>query len=150
MTNPHTTGAREQSRLVRFAASEGEATTSAANQPVTLDDPSLAYLVVEGAVDVFLFEQTDGVTSSSARHILRAEAGQLLFGIGSHDTPLIAIGKGLSGARLAKLRCSSLAAREFADEFADQADRWVTAIGGAVAARIDPRPRPTLSDRSHQ
>ena len=145
MTNFQNSDAREQARLVRFAISEGEAVGSAANQPITLDDPSLAYLVVEGAVDVFLFEQADGVTSSSARHIVRAEAGQLLFGIGSHDTPLVAIGKGLPGARLARLRCSALAAREFADEFADQVDRWVTAIGGAVAARIDPRPRPTLA-----
>ena len=145
MKNPQNTDVHEPSQLIRFATSEGEAIESAANQPITLDDPSLGYLVVEGTVDVFLFEQVDGVTSSSARHILRAEAGQLLFGIGSHDTPLIAIGKGLPGARLAKLRCSLLAGHEFAAEFADQVDRWVTAIGGAVAARIDPRPRPTLS-----
>ena len=145
MTNPLTTDSSEQSQLVRFATSEGEAIASASNQPITLDDPSLAYLVVEGAVDVFLFERMDGVTSSSARHILRAKAGQLIFGIDPRDTPLIAIGKGLPGARLSKLRRSSLAAPEFADEFADQVDRWVTLIGGAVAARIDPRPRPTLS-----
>ena len=144
MTTHQPTDTHQQSRLVSFALSEGEPVTSAANQPITLDDPSVAYLVIDGAVDVFLFEQTDGLTSSSARHIVRAETGQLLFGIGSHDTPLVAIAKGLPGARLAKLRRPALAAREFADELADLVDRWVSAIGGAVAARIDPRPRPTL------
>ena len=145
MTNQQTLNAHETSRLVRFVTSEGETIASAANQPITLDDPSLAYLVVQGAVDVFLFEQTEGVTNSSARHLLRAETGQLLFGIASHGTTLIAIAKGLPDARLAKLPCSSLTAPELADEFADQVDHWVTEIGAAVAARIDPRPRPTLS-----
>ncbi len=144
MTTIGPTDVLGQSRLGQLALSEGESTGCAANQPITLDDPAAAYLVIEGAIDVFLFEQEDGVTRSSAQHILRAEAGQLVFGIGSHDTSLVAVGKGLPGARLAKLRRPALAARDLADELADQADRWVSAIGGAVAARIDPRPRPTL------
>ncbi len=131
-------------RIHELARGEGEPLESAANQPITLDDPSLAYLVIEGALDVFLFEQTDGVVRSSARHVMRAEAGQLVFGIGSHDSPLVAVGKGLPGARLAKLRRSALAAPELSGDLADQADRWITAISGAVAAHIDPRPHPTL------
>ena len=133
-----------QTRLGRLALSQGESTESAANQPIPLDDPSVAYLVLEGAIDVFLFEQEDGTVRSSAMHTLRAEAGQIIFGIGSHDTPLAAVGKGLPGSRLAKLGRSELTAPELADELADQADRWVSAIGGAVASRIEPRPRPTL------
>ena len=144
MTTVQPTDALGRSRLGRIALSEGESTACAANQPITLDDPSVAYLVLEGAIDVFLFEQEDGVTSSSAGHILRAEAGQIIFGIGAHDTPLVSVCKGLPGARLAKVRRSALAAPELADELADKADRWVSAIGGAVAARINPRPRPTL------
>ena len=130
--------------ILELAQAEGEPVESAANQPIVLDDPSLAYLVVEGALDVFLFEQSDGVARSSARHIVRAEAGQLVFGIGSHDFPLVAVGKGLPGARLAKLRREALAAGDLTDDLADQVDRWIIAIGGAVAARIDPRPHPTL------
>ncbi len=133
-----------QSRLGRLALSRGESTAGAANQPITLDDPSVAYLVLEGTIDIFLFEQEDGTVRSSAMHILRAEAGQIIFGIGSYDTPLTAVGKGLPGARLSKLPRSALTANELADELAEQADRWVSAIGGAVASRIDPRPRPTL------
>ncbi len=133
-----------QSLLGRLALSEGAPTAGAANQPIMLDDPSIAYLVLEGAVDIFLFEQSDGIASSAGRHLLRAEAGHIVFGIGSHGTSLAAVGKGLPDSRLAKLQRSALAADDLSDELADQADRWMSAIGAAVAERIDPRPRPTL------
>ena len=138
------TVAVEQSRLGRLALSEGESVASAANQPINLDDASIAYLVLEGAIDVFLFETDDGGASSPASHLLRAGAGQIVFGIDSHGSHLLAVGKGLPGARLARLQRSAFADRELADELADQVDRWISAIGGAVAARIDPRPRPTV------
>ncbi len=133
------------SPLIRdLAVSQGTPVASAANQPITLDDTSLAYFVVSGAVDVFLFEQVDGVTRSSARHMTRADAGQLIFGIGEHDAPLAAVCKGLPGAELVRLPCAALAARELSQELAEQVDRWINAIGGAIASRIEPRPRPTL------
>ena len=134
----------ERPRIRRLARDAGEPVESAANQPLMLDDPAIAYLVVAGAVDVFLFEQEEGVARSSARHMVRAAEGELIFGIGVQNTPLVAVAKGLPGAQLARLRRSALGAREFADELAEQVDRWITAIGGAVASRIDPRPRPTL------
>ena len=131
-------------RISELALSEGEPVASAANQPIALDDPSIAYFVISGAVGVFLFEQEDGVARSSARHMTRTDAGQLIFGIGGHAAPLAAVCKGLPGAQLVRLPCSALAVSELAEELAQHVDHWINEIGGAIAARTEPRPRPTL------
>ena len=134
----------DTSQIAMVALGESEDVLSAANKPVILDDPSQVYLVVSGAVDVFLFEVHDGMLASNARHLVRAEAGHLVFGLEADDSSLVAIGKGLPGTRLAKMQRSALADIALAEELASQVDVWISAVSSAVAEPIEPRPRPDL------
>ncbi len=134
----------DTSQIAMVVLGESEDVLSAANKPVTLDDPSQVYLVVSGAVDVFLFEVHDGKLASNARHLVRAEAGHLVFGLEADDSSLVAIGKGLPGTRLAKMQRSALADIALAEELASQVDVWISAVSSAVAEPIEPRPRPDL------
>ncbi len=143
MTTSSSRAGPAQSQLTELVLAQGEAIDSAANQPILLNDPAYAWLVVEGGVDIFLFERRDDAISSSGRHIMRASAGQVLFGLNASDVDRQAIAKGLPGTRLIRFPAAVLQTRELSDEFADQVDAWIAAIAGAVAARIDPRPRPT-------
>ena len=133
--------------LAKLAQARGVVVESAANLPVSLDDQASVWLVLEGAVDVFLFERREETTTSAGRHLLRADAGRLLFGISAERSRLSAVAKGLPDTRLARLRWTQLLGAdlitEVGAEVAEQVDRWVSDIGGAVASRIDPRPRPT-------
>ncbi len=130
------------SLIAQVALVKSEDVTSAANMPITLDDPSQVCLVVSGAVDVFLFEVDDGEAVSGARHLARVEAGQLVFGLAASDMSLTAVGKGLPGTRLARLLRSDLADPALADELAAQADAWIASVSHAIAQPIEPHPRP--------
>lgn len=133
----------ERSPLAELAQAQGEPVDSAANQPVTLDDPAAAWLVAAGAVDIFLFERQDDAISSVGRHLMRARAGQVVFGVDASGVARQTVAKGLPGTRLIRFRAALLHERALSDELADQVDAWIAAVAGAVAARIEPRPRPT-------
>ncbi len=128
--------------LAELAAALGEPTAAAANRPIALDDPSAAWFVEQGALDVFLIEYGAGEPVSSAQHLLRAEAGRLVFGAAAPGSALAAFAKGLPGSRLRRVRLDELQRRAAADELAAQVDAWLSDFAAAVAGRIEPRPRP--------
>ena len=131
--------------LAEAAVALGEPMPSAANLPVALDDPASCWFVEDGALDVFLVEYSDGAAASNARHMLRAAAGRLVFGMTGSDTSLAATAKGLPGTSLRRVRLADLLSREdLAAELSSQADAWVSEFAAAVAAQIEPRSRPDL------
>ena len=138
MTAPRT------SRLGERARSLGEPVASAGNRPIRLDDAHLAWFVERGEVDVFLVEHEDGEPISSARHLLRAGQGSLVFGVGEHLMPVAAVAKGLPQCALRRVRIEALLEQGDDDELAAQVDAWLSQFAAAVARRIELRPPPDV------
>ncbi len=147
--------------LAAFAADCGDPIRAAANTPMLLHDAQSVWFVAEGALDVFCAERHEGRAAAAAKHLLRASAGRLVFGLPDLDGPLTVVAKGLAGTRLLRLDAAELgtpaaggpggtgpaggggAADGLEAEVARQARAWVSDIAGAVAADIEYRPRTT-------
>ena len=82
---------RTITRLTELAVSLGEPFASAGNLPIYLDDPKVGWFVEQGALDVFLIECQDGQPVSSAKHLLRAGVGRLVFGMGENGPSMVAV-----------------------------------------------------------
>ena len=139
-----TAASSAENRLGGVAASIGEPVDSAANLPIDLADPSTAYLVEDGALDVFVTELSDDVSASSLKHFLRAGPGRLVLGAHATGVPLGLVAKGLAGTRLRRLDLAELAAARIDDELADQVDAWLSDFAAAVSRQIEPRPVPDV------
>ena len=127
--------------LEQLAIRLGEPTEGAGNRPVLLNDPDVVWFVESGSVDVFLPESSDG-RLSDFKHMVRAEAGSLLFGVESANTDasLVVLIKGLPGSKLRRLSRDALWAAGAGDSVVEQLDSWVARFAAAVARDIDPRP----------
>lgn len=132
---------RLQSGLVELAASLGEPTAGAGNRPIQLDDPKTVWFVERGALDVFLVEHRDGKPVSNPKHLLRADAGRIVFGVTEIDVPLTAMGKGVLDTSLRRISLDDLMRRADGDDIAAQVDLWVSDFAAAVTRQIWPRPR---------
>ena len=131
-------------QLAELASSVGEPSASAGNHPVLLDDPGVVWFVECGALDVFLIDNPEGEQRSSPKHVLRAEAGRLVFGMRGRDGgSLAAIAKGLPGSQLRRIQLKQIL-DHCGDELADQVDVWVSEFTAAVTREIESHPRPGL------
>jgi NHLM bacteriocin system ABC transporter ATP-binding protein len=100
-------------------------------RPLPLDDAALALRVLSGHVDLFAVEQIDGAGRGQRHHLLRAEAGAVVFALPRVETgskspvSMIAVG-GLETQVLVGHR----------DDCADrgQIDAWVTLLSAAIAS----------------
>ncbi len=132
--------------LTSLAVSLGKPFRSAANAPVSLGDPAVAWFVEEGAIDVFLAELSGEKVSSSFKHLLRAPAGRLLFSFPTDedggDAAMVGIAKGLPGCRLRMLTIDTLLSGGVVDEVAKQVDEWVRDVLAALGAGVESHPRP--------
>ena len=124
-----------------MAVSLGDPVASAGNLPINLDDPRVGWFVEHGALDVFLVEYQDGQPVSSAKHLLRAETGRLVFGVGEDGPPLVAVAKGLPGSKLRRVGLDQLVRHDVGDDLAEQVDAWVSEFSATVASQIEPRPK---------
>ncbi len=122
---------------------------AAANAPVRLDGAHHVWFVEQGALDVFCSERSDGRVVAAAKHLLRAEAGRLVFGMPELDGPFAVLAKGVVGTRLRRLDTATVRAQAIDGhgvlftEIARQADLWVGDLAHAVTADIESRPRAT-------
>ena len=122
-------------KLAELAVSSGEAVQSAGNLPIRLSDPQTVYFVESGSLDVFLAEREDGRTMSSFKHVLRADPGRLVFGVGESSLAIVA--KGLRGCQLRRLSLESLLLDDVADALVAQVDAWIAAFAASVVADIE-------------
>ncbi len=135
---------QERTNFLReFATTCGEPVAGAGNRPIRLDDATIAWFVERGALDVFLIEYQEDKPSSQAKHLLRAEAGRLVFGAGGNGA-LVTLAKGTPGSQLRRLHLDRLLQSKIGNALADQVDAWITAFAGTVAAQIELRPRTNL------
>ena len=130
-------------RLAELTASLGEP-PSGGDTLFHLADKDVAWFVERGGVDVFLVEYRDGAVVSSFKHLLRARAGRLVFGVEEADgrETLAAVARALPGTALRRVRLNALLQHGAGNDVADQIDAWVAAFSAAVARDVELCPHP--------
>ena len=111
--------------------------------PLTGD--GTAWRVDSGAVDVFFVHATNGVVNAPYKHVLRATAGQLIFGVdpldSGDDGQLEVWARGLPGFSLRATTVGQLTEGDAETDVAGQVDHWITGFTDSVAQDIMPVPR---------
>ena len=151
------------SRLRDLFLERGTLTASSANQPVEIDGRAGVHYVAEGALDVFVSEAGRELPWGR-RHLLRCDAGRLVFGLADPSGELAVSAKGVPGTLLYRLPAEALLescaegaegapgaaaqtqdadAHALAPQLAQQADAWVRAVAASVAGLVDYRPQPS-------
>ena len=135
---------------------------TANNLPIAIDDPDVAWFVECGALDVFVVEHRDGAAASALAHMLHADAGRLVFGVGDNaGTELRVIVKGVPGTRLRRVPLDMLSGAPRLDRTGDahaagrtpapgagvlapvvirEVDAWIEAFAASVARDIEVHP----------
>ena len=113
----------------------------AGNTPFLLDDPTQAWLVLSGRVEVFCVGLTGGHPGGPRHHYATVDPGDILFGvdIGRHGQGLGLLAVGAVGTRLLKVAVAQL--RTLPEPPVEPVDRWVTSLSRAVSRLIVPTPR---------
>lgn len=120
----------------------GETTAAGGDRPFLLHGPS-AWLVREGAVDVFAVDVAEGRAAGPRAHICRVEAGRALFGLAPVERGRGLVAVGSAGTRVT--RVPGVALRAWATEPAREAelfglvDGWVEALCAGIAGDVAPR-----------
>ena len=111
--------------------------------PLTGD--GVAWRVDSGAVDVFFVHANNGVVNAPYKHVLRATAGQVIFGVDpldlGDDGQLELWARGLPGFTLRTTTVGELIEDESETDVAAQVDHWITSFTDSVARDIMPVPR---------
>lgn len=104
-----------------------------------------AWRVDSGAVDVFFVHANNGVVNAPYKHVLRATAGQMIFGVDpldlGDDGQLELWARGLPNFTLRPTTVGELIARDAETDVAAEVDHWVTSITDSVTRDIMPVPR---------
>lgn len=127
-----------------LSVTAGTPVAVAANEPLSIDDPSSVWHVESGELDVFLVEVRDGRINSRLSHLLSVGPGGLIFGVTAKRGSLTLIAKGQPGSRIRHLESNELKARVHTEALAEHVDSWITDFAATVASNIDPRPRASL------
>ena len=130
--------------LAALAASLSEPVACAGNRPIRLDDPHTVWFVEHGVLDLFVTEERDGRTVSRLKHVLRVDAGRLVFGAGAtgEEASLVTVAKGLPGCRLRRMGLATLMRDAPAEALTAQVDLWIAQCAASLVADITFRPRP--------
>ena len=139
---PKTVTAGEQADSPRFIVEEllpfSQPESTAANRPLTLDDPEAVWWVSSGGVDVFFTQFEPGKAEGNRRHLCRVEEGGSIFAIsgvrGRFGGGLVAVGAG--PAQLLKFARGDLIRLSFEEGLSDQVavlvDDWLLRVGRAL------------------
>ncbi|WP_419899581.1 NHLP bacteriocin export ABC transporter permease/ATPase subunit [Roseomonas sp. USHLN139] len=129
--------------LLELARREGAIRPIAGNSPLVLDDPSGAWLVLEGAVELFLVPLEDGRPAGLRQHLFAVPQGGLLFGLDGSSLPapvgLLAVGQ--VGSVIARLPLAALRGLPEQGPLAAPVEAWAREVSLALARPIAPRPR---------
>ena len=111
--------------------------------PLTGD--GTAWRVDSGAVDVFFVHASNGVVNAPYKHVLRATAGQLIFGVhplnSGDDSQLELWARGLPGFSLRATTIGELTEADAETDVAAEVDHWISRFTESVARDIMPVPR---------
>ncbi|MCY3839522.1 MAG: ATP-binding cassette domain-containing protein [Gammaproteobacteria bacterium] len=111
--------------------------------PLTGD--GTAWRVDSGAVDVFFVHANNGVVNAPYKHVLRATAGHVIFGVDpltlGDDGQLELWARGLPGFTLRETTVGKLIDGDAETDVAAEVDHWITSFTDSVARDIMPVPR---------
>ncbi len=128
---------------------------TAANLPLSLDDPDAVWWVSAGAVDVFFVQAEPGEAAGRRRHLCRVEEGGSIFAIsgvrGRSGGRLLAVGAGT--AHLLKFARGDLVRLSFEEKLSDQVavlvDDWLLRVGRAIVRTAEVFPRQDVELGTH-
>ncbi len=135
-------GAASESESPRFIVEEllpySQPESTAANRPLSLDDPEAVWWVSSGGVDVFFTQFEPGAPKGNRRHLCRVEEGGSIFAIsgvrGRCGSGLVAVGAG--PAQLLKFARGDLIRLSFEEGLSEQVavlvDDWLLRAGRAL------------------
>ncbi|MBU0726438.1 MAG: NHLP bacteriocin export ABC transporter permease/ATPase subunit [Alphaproteobacteria bacterium] len=113
------------------------------HNPFLVSDPGLVWLVLKGSVDIYAVPLADGAVAGTGRHLLRVEAGELIFGMPAIPDDLAApdgsrreIGLravAVMGTELFRAARRDLEQDDFDLIVVDWIDRWLTQISEIIA-----------------
>lgn len=131
--------------LLNLRYKEGRLIDAEGHQPVLLDDPTHAWVVYSGSIDVFAVTMQDGEICGARRHLFRGRAGQLLLGIAPHaqDRGVRLLARGTTGTRLLCLKQARLwelgSELEYTNLVAAMGASWVLGLGQGLAQGLLPK-----------
>lgn len=117
------------------------------HQPITLDDAQTAWVVYAGRLDVFTLLLEQGQPVGIRRHLLRAEAGQMVLGLGSDEETassritLVAVGgPDTQVIQVPRVQLEQLAQEsEFSAYVIGTLEGWINALAAALAVDLPPQ-----------
>ncbi len=127
--------------LAELADAHGEQVAGGGNRPIYLSDPGVLWFVAEGSVDVFAARRRADGVPTDFKHLLRADAGRLLFPAAEGLTGTVLVAKGLPGSALRLMPPDALAAAGCDEQVVEQAEAWVSEVSEAVTREFTFRPR---------
>lgn len=129
----------------RRLAEAGEAIAISGSQALLLDDPSCAYYVASGKVEIFTVAVKDGAALGARSHFVTVPTGELLFGMDlayAGDSGFLASGKGGTAVRrIGRDDLAALAADpDLAREIARLVETWASSLSARLTGDIANRP----------
>jgi ATP-binding cassette subfamily C protein len=136
---------------IELFANQGESMQSGSHHPIALMDPSALWLVEAGMLDVFAVPVKNDQPAGMRIHLLRIEAGEVVFGLPSspESDALSFIAVGGVETRVRKLSLDSLepALRDPDNlgQIASLVDFWIRGLFAGVSKHLPPQRFITLA-----
>ena len=134
-------GAPGPNPLAELASACGNPMAGGGNRPVHLSDPGVLCFVAEGSVDVFAARRRADGVPADFKHLLRADAGRLLFSAAEGPSGTVLVAKGLPGSELRLMPLDALDGAGCDEQVVEQVEAWVTEVSEAVTRDFTFRPR---------
>ncbi len=117
----------------------GDVVAVGANHPLLLSAGEV-WVIVQGAVDVFVVPVAGGEPTGHRQHVLRADVGAGLFGVAPagppNDLGLLAVGT--AGTRLERVPPAALTDAARASDVGALVEQWVIAVSAALTPEAPP------------
>jgi len=126
--------------LQALFSGKGTSVASGSNAPFLLEDPSSAWLVTEGRVDVFAVRVVDEDPQGHRTYLFTLLAGEMALGAEpewADEVGILAVGS--PGAVVWRLPVEELRRRDGDPELLRALERYVVAFSSALSSRSSPR-----------
>lgn len=127
---------------LQYCATQGDILSVGANKPLWLHQSTQAWVVLEGALDLFAMKTDQGKPSGPRQHIFRASKGQAVFGLKPEQCKsMTMVAVGVPGTRLSRMERRGLFVPGQEDAAAAVVDGWVEGLYSGCT--LSPPPRDT-------